>query len=90
MSINKCLVIAAHPDDEVLEIAKDLKENGVFFGINLGHQCPPKPYLTLLVNDRVPWVIGSDAHCVEEIWDGVKPSFINLENRQKIGGKYEV
>lgn len=75
---------------EVLEIIKALKDNGAFFEVNLRYQCPPEPFLTLLINARVPWVIGSDAHCVEEIWHKKRPGFINMESWQNMGGRYEV
>lgn len=75
---------------KVVEIIQALKESGILFEINLRHRCPQEPFLTLLLNEKIPWVIGSDAHYDKEIWDRVKPDFINLENWQKMGGKYEV
>lgn len=65
--------------EEVLEITKALKENGIFFEINLRYQCPPEPFLTLLIDERVPWVIGSDAHSKEDIWDKSKPAFMSWD-----------
>lgn len=78
--------------EETLELVKALKENGVFFEINLRYQCPPKPYLRLFMEQGVPWVIGSDAHCIEEIWNGSKPAFMDGDtwlNCQKLGREVE-
>ena len=70
--------------NEVPEIINALKENGVFFEINLRYQCPPELFLTLLIDERVPWVIGSDAHQKDHIWDRTKPDFINPDSWGKL------
>jgi len=71
-------------NEEVLEIIEALKKNNVFLEINLRHWCSLEPYLILFMNEKVPWVIGSDAHCIEHIWNKTKPDFIDHGSWRKL------
>ena len=75
--------------EEVREVAQALKESRMFFEVNLRYRCPPEPHLTVFISEEVPWVIGSDAHSKEDIWDKTRPGFIRLESWQKMGVEKE-
>jgi len=71
-------------DDEFLEIINAIKKYKIFIELNLLYKLPPSDFLTFILEESVPIVIGSDAHSKYEIWDGKKPDFINFECWQKI------
>jgi histidinol phosphatase-like PHP family hydrolase len=71
-------------DEKIIEIIDTLKRYGTYLEINLNYKLPPTNFLNLALEASIPFVIGSDAHNKNQIWNKNKPNFIKLKIWKRI------
>jgi histidinol phosphatase-like PHP family hydrolase len=62
------------------DFIKHIKSSNLVVEISLRYETFPENFFRLCIDNKVPFCIGSDAHSVDEIWDGKKPNFIKQKD----------
>lgn len=71
-------------DSEILEITELVIKCETIVELNLRYGLPPVKFLNHVLEESIPFVIGSDAHAKDEIWNTNRPDFVPPEIWQEM------